>query len=337
MPIIPVDQLIQTSIAAFQKASVPIDEARLITNLLIKANLAGHDSHGVIRIPSYVEGVRGGHIRPNARVQLLEETPTSAQIDGGGGFGQVVMTKAVEMALQKSEQLPISLVTVRNYSHYGQLGSYAQMISEKDRIGIVLLGGKKGFVVPWGGRAGRIYMNTLAIAVPSNKPFPVVLDIASSVAPYGKVLMKRARNEPCPEGWLIDAAGNPSTNPHLDLSKGEGGLLPIGGAAAGHKGSGLAFMLGILATTLSGAGSSREGSLVIAINPQYFMPIDAFKVEVDEFIDYIHATPPATGFDEVLVPGERSHRETQRRLREGVFVEEGTWGQIQALASELEE
>ena len=334
MPIVPADQLRQVSIAAFQKAGVSNDAASLITNLLIKANLAGHDSHGVIRIPDYIGGVRKDHIRPHAEIQILQETPTSAKIDGGAGFGQVVLTDGVEIALQKSNRAPISLVTVTNYSHCGQLGSYAQMISAKDRIGILLLGKQKGAVVPWGAITGRLYQNTLAVSVPSNKPFPVVLDMATSVAPFGKILMKRARNEPCPAGWLINAAGTPTNNPHLDLSAGEAGLLPLGGLAAGNKGSGLTFMLGILATMLPGAGAGGEGTLIIAINPEYFMSIDAFKIEVNQFIDYLHETPPATEFEGVLVPGERSHRETQRQLQEGLFVEEKTWKEIQALASE---
>ncbi len=335
MPVIPVNQLTQISTTAFQKAGVPTEDARLITDLLIKANLAGHDSHGVIRIPSYISGVRNNSIRPHPKIQTCDETPTSARMDGDRGFGQVVLTKGVEIALEKCNQTPISLVTVMNYSHCGQLGSYARMISAQDRVGIVLLGKQKGAVVPWGGRTGRLYQNTLAIAVPSNKPFPVVLDMATSVAPFGKVLMKRARNEPCPDGWLIDAEGNPTTDPHVDFSKGEAGFLPLGGlTAGGQKGSGLTFMLGILATTLSGVGASGEGTLIISINPDYFTPIEAFKAEVDGFIDYLHATPAAEGFEEVLVPGERSHRETQRQLKEGIFVEEETWQRIQELGTE---
>ena len=333
MPTVPVEALRQIAVTAFRKAGVPEEDARLITGLLVKANLAGHDSHGVIRIPSYVEGVGKSRICPGAEIETLDDTSTSARLKGNRNFGQVVMSRAARMALENSDRAPISLITAMDYSHCGQLGSYAEMISAEGRVGIVLLGKQKGPVVPYGGRKGRLYMNTLAVAVPTNRPYPVVLDMATSIAPFGKILVKRSRNEPCPEGWLVDGDGNPSTDPHLDLSGGKGGLLPLGSPLAGHKGSGLAFMLGILTTALSGAGAQAEGSLIIAVNPEFFTTVEAFKDEADRFIDALHDTPPAPGFDGVLVPGERSHQEAQRRLREGIYVEPETWEKIEALAS----
>ena len=332
MPTLPVDQLREVATTVFRRVHVPEEDARLIAGLLVKANLAGHDSHGVVRIPSYIEGVKQGQIRPGAELQVLDETPTSVRLKGGNNFGQVVLTRGIERALEKSAQAPISMVTVMQYSHCGQLGSYAQMLAAQNRIGMVLLGKQRGVVVPWGGRQGRLYQNTMSLAIPSRKPFPLVLDMATSVAPFGKILVQQARDEPCPEGWIVDAEGNPSTDPHLDFSRGEGGMLPLGGPLAGHKGSGLSFVLGLLVTALSGAGSELEGTLIIAINPATYTPMNHFMDEVDHYIDYLHATPPAAGFDQVLAPGERSYRESQRRRQEGIYVEPGTWEQIQALA-----
>lgn len=332
MPTLPVDQLHQTATAAFLNAGVPPQETRLVVDLLIKANLAGHDSHGVVRIPSYAAAIERGQIRPGAAIEVIDETPTSVRLNGNANFGQVVLTRAAERALEKSAHTPISLVTATHYSHCGQLGSYAQILSEQNRIGLVLLGKQRGAVVPTGGRQGRLYQNTLALALPTRNAFPLILDMATSIAPFGKILVQRARNEPCPEGWLIDADGNPSTNPHLDFSSGEGGMLPLGAPLVGQKGSGLSFILGILTTALSGAGRDREGTLIIAINPTTYAPIDHFLDEVEHYIDYLHATPPAPGCDQVLAPGERSHRETQRRLQEGIYVEPKTWQQIQDLA-----
>ena len=332
MPTLSADQLHQCTTAAFLNAGVPAPDARLIADLLLKANLEGHDSHGVVRIPSYIAGIERGHIRPGAELEILDETPTSIRLKGHSNFGQVVLTRAAERALEKSAQAPIAMATATEYSHCGQLGSYAQILAAADRIGLVLLGKQRGAVVPWGGRQGRLYQNTLALALPTGGEIPLVLDMATSIAPFGKILVKRARNEPCPEGWLIDAEGNPSTDPHLDFSSGEGGMLPLGHPLAGHKGSGLSFVLGILATALSGAGEHREGTLIIAINPATCMPIEDFSDEVERYVDYLHATPPAPGFDQVLTPGERAYRESQRRREQGIYVESETWEKIRRLA-----
>jgi uncharacterized oxidoreductase len=332
MPTVSVKELKHVAYTAFYNAGVPEDEAHLIADLLVKANLAGHDSHGVINAPYYIKAIKKGRIKPGINPQIIEETATSAQINGGRGLGQVVLSYAAKVAIQKSETSPIALVTATNYSHCGQLGSYARMLSNEDRIGLALLGrrGGEGYIAPWGGSKGRFYINTLAIALPSNQPFTVLLDMATSVVPYGKVELKHARQEACPEGWIIDAQGNPSTDPR-DLFNG-GALLPLGGATAGHKGSGLAFMVGLLAATIAGAELEAEGALLIAINPQYFMPPTTFKEEVDRYVEFVHATPPAEGFDTVLVPGERSYLETQKRLKKGVFVEKETWEKLVSLA-----
>lgn len=332
MPTLAADELREVTTTAFRRVHVPEQDARLIADLLVQANLAGHDSHGVVRIPSYIEAVKNGQIRPGTEIKISEETSTSACLRGGDNFGQVVLKRGTEQALEKSAHSPISMVTVTDYSHCGQLGSYAQMLAAENRIGMVLLGKQRGVVVPWGGRRGRLYQNTLALAIPSRKPFPLVLDMATSIAPFGKILLQQARNEPCPAGWIIDAEGNPSTDPHLNFSGGEGGILPLGAPLAAQKGSGLSFFLGLLVTALSGCSSAGEGSLIIAMNPTICTTMECFLDEVDSYIEYLHETPPAPGFKQVLAPGERSYNETQRRLREGIYVEPETWARIQALA-----
>ena len=336
MPVITADILTDTTATALRRAGVPCSEAALVTRLLVKANLAGHDSHGVVRVPGYIRAVRSGRIRANASIDVIHNTSTSARVLGNRSFGQIVVSRAVEVALAISRGSGLSLVSAQGYSHCGQLGSYAEMASAAGQIGLVILGKQRGALVPWGGRGGRLYQNTLAIAVPSHKPHPVVLDMAASVAPFGKILMKRMRNEQCPDGWLVDADGNPSNDPNLDLSGGGGGLLPLGSPVAGHKGSGLAFMLGILATVLSGQGAGGEGLLVMTIDPDPFTSIEALKSEVDAYVDYLNESPAAPGVDRVLVPGERSYLETQRRTREGVYVEQNTWDEIVDLAAEGE-
>ena len=263
---------------------------------------------------------------------MSDDGPTTARLRGGFNFGHVVLTQAAEMALDRSEGQPLAIVTATEYGHSGQLGSYAEMLSGQGRIGLVLLGKQRGAVVPWGGRQGRLYQTTLALAVPSRQSFAVVLDMATSVAPFGKILVKRVRDEPCPEGWLVDSEGRSVTNPHADLNGGEVGMLPLGGTLAGNKGSGLTFMLAILTTALSGAGSALEGTLFIAIDPTVYMAYDEFLDQVDAYVGYLQQTPPAADCERVLVPGDRSHRETRRRQREGIWIESSTWDKIQQRA-----
>jgi len=332
MPTLDVDFLRETSERAFVNSGVGEGVARQVVGLLIQANLAGHDSHGVVRIPSYVHAVQNGRVDPDAIVEVLDDGPTFARLKGNRAFGQVVLCRAVEIALEKSASAAISMVSVYEYSHCGQLGAYAGMIAEKDRVGMLFLGKQRGSVVPAGGKKGRLYQNTLAIALPSAGDFPVVLDMATSVAPFGKILVKRARNEPCPEGWLVDGEGKPTTDPFTDLSGGNGGLLPLGVPHAGHKGSGLTFVLGILASALSGAYETGEGTLVMAINPDMFGGRDAFLEQVSACVAYLQETEPVRGVDRVLVPGERSYEATEEKKREGVFIEDSTWDQIREFA-----
>ena len=332
MPTLDADHLRDISKRAFVKAGVGQTVAEQVVQLLIQANLAGHDSHGVVRIPSYVNAVRNGRVDPNASIDVLDDGPTFTRLKGNRAFGQVALSKAVDVALEKSAQSAMSMVSVYEYSHCGQLGAYAARIAAEGCVGMLFLGKQRGSVVPTGGKKGRLYQNTLAIALPSDGDFPVVLDMATSVAPFGKILVKRARNEQCPEGWLVDEDGNPTTDPFTDLSGGKGGLLPLGVPNAGHKGSGLTFVMGILATALSGANESGEGTLVVAINPAIFGDKDSFMQQVSACVDYMQDTEPADGVDRVIVPGQRSYEETEQKKREGIFVEDSTWDQIRELA-----
>lgn len=333
MPTLDQEHLREMSEKAFVKAGVGKSVASQVVHLLIQANLAGHDSHGVVRIPSYVQAVKNGRVDPEAVVEVIDDGPTFTRLKGNRAFGQVALSKAVEVALEKASQSAISMVSVYEYSHCGQLGAYAAQIAQQDCVGMLFLGKQRGSVVPTGGKKGRLYQNTLAIALPSEGAFPVVLDMATSVAPFGKILVKRARNEQCPEGWLVDEDGKPTTDPFTDLSGGKGGLLPLGVPNAGHKGSGLTFVMGILATALSGANESGEGTLVVAINPAIFGDKDTFLEQVLDGVNYLQETEPVEGVDRVIVPGQRSHEETEQKKRDGIFVEDSTWEQIREFAS----
>jgi uncharacterized oxidoreductase len=336
MPTVRAEPLREFSVNVFLAAGVPEDETRIVSDCLVEANLTGHDSHGVLRIPSYVSGLRRGGLVPGARMEVYNETPTSVKLDGKRGFGQVAMVRGMDLAIAKSRSGPIGLTTVTGCGHTGQLSFYALAAARQGRIGVVLLGGRRGRVAPHGGLDGRMYVNALSIAVPGAGEDPAVLDMSVSATGFGKLLVQRARNEPCPEGWLIDGQGRPVTDPFADLSEGKGAILPLGGALSGHKGSGLAFMVSLLcglAERGDDPASGEVGHLLMAIDVAAFLPLTAFQAQVADFIRHVKASRPSEA--EVLVPGERSARTRRARLEAGIPLEETTWKELNALADEL--
>lgn len=215
MPIFKADYLQDISSRILQSLGAPRAEADRVAELLVEANLVGHDSHGVIRIPQYVSFLKDGLITPGAPLQVEQETPSTAVINGNWGFGQVIATRATEIAVEKARQCAVSVVTVYNANHIGRLGSYTLQAA---RAGIVCLltanahGGGLS-VAPYGGTARRLATNPISIAAPSGGE-PIVLDITTSVVAEGKVRVKRNRGEQTPPGWIIDAEGAPTTDPN---------------------------------------------------------------------------------------------------------------------------
>jgi uncharacterized oxidoreductase len=344
MPIFTAEQLKQFGRDIFKASGASEEEATLVMEALVSANLAGHDSHGVIRISQYVQAIRKGQLIPGAKFEIVRQTPSTALVNGNWGFGMVIARKAMELAIEKARTHKISAIGVFNSNHVGRLGDYCLMAAQQDLIGICMVNacGKAQNVAPFGGRAPRLATNPIAIAVPSKGEIPLVLDIATSTVSQGKIRVKVNRKEPVPQGWLIDPEGNPSTDPEVLYKTPPGALLPLGGSV-GYKGFGLAFMIEIFSGILTTAGYSREdarrlgnGTFLIVIDVENFVPISIFKDQVADLIRYIKTCPPMPGFEEVLVPGEPELKETQRRQKEGIFVEEETWNQILTIARELQ-
>ena len=340
MPTFSADTLREVAVRILKAVPVPDGEARTVADLLVDSNLAGHDSHGILRLPQYLGMVRDGSILPGAPLKIVQETPATAVLDGGWGFGQVVARRAAEMAVQKARACAVAAVSVRRCNHVGRLGAYAALPCEAGMVGLLFVNGHAGDqgVAPYGGTARRLSTNPFAAAVPSEGGPPVVLDITTSVVAGGKIRLARARQEKVPEGCLIDSEGRPTTDPNVYYDPPRGALLPFGG----HKGYGLSVMIDLLAGTLSGAGASapdapRSGNalLAVAVDVGRFKPLAAFREEVREFIDHVRTSPTAPGVAEILIPGERAFRERERRLREGIQVEGQTWGQILDAAKRL--
>lgn len=343
MPNFTPKQLNRIAADIFQAASVPSDEAQIISELLVDANLVGHDSHGVIRIPQYIKRLKDGDIQPGTAMEVERESASHAVINGNWGFGQVIAQKAMLLAIRKAQSNVISAVSIYDCNHIGRLGSYTIMAAEQGLIGITMVnaGGAALSVAPFGGIDRRLGTNPISVAVPACDADPIVLDITSSVVAQGKIEVAVNRGDSVPLGWLIDNKGNLTTNPHDFDSSAPGSILPLGGLA-GHKGFGLGLIIDVLAGTLSGSGCSGSenarvcnATLMIVIDIARFIPLEEYRRHIDKLETFMKNSPPAPGFDEILMPGEIESRKKQQRLSEGIPIDDETWRQIQETAANV--
>jgi uncharacterized oxidoreductase len=341
MPVFTPEYLHKVAYNIYIAKGTPAEEAEIVAAHQVKANLVGHDSHGVIHIHEYCERIDKGHIVPGAPFVVEQETPSTAVINGNWGFGFVVTEKATRMVIEKAKTQGVAAITVHLQSHIGRLGDYPTMIMKEGMIGMITADSGAGpkAVAPFGGRARRLGTNPICIGMPSDLEGPVLLDMATSAVAAGKIGLARNRNESVPVGWIIDKEGNPTTDPN-DYPAG-GAILPVG-ADQGHKGYGLSFMVEIFSGLLTGLGFGidpqarhNDGVFVTAFDVEKFRPLADFKKEVKEFAEFVKTSPPASGFSEVLYPGELEHRTEQKRRAEGIFIEDETWHQITEIMKEL--
>ena len=302
----------------FSAAGVPRHVAETVSEILVSANLAGHDSHGVLRIPTYLDGIANGSIVPAAEPEVVRQHTNTLIIDGHQGMGIYTARKAIDLAIEKTGETGICCISFRRVGHIGRLGEYAETAARAGCIAIITVGvGTVDAVVPYGAAGGRLGTNPIAIGVPTGDQAPFVLDIATSVVAEGKLQVARAEKSRLPEGYILDRHGKPSTDP-VDFYDG-GYLLPFGA----HKGSGLSLLTCLL-SGLSGVSEVEEGTLAGAfmqvMRVDAFTPLGPYQRGVRAFLDSIKAMPPAAGFDEVLVPGDFEYRTRAKRLIEGVDV-----------------
>lgn len=324
----------------FEAAGVPSDQAQVAIHHLVEANLMGHDSHGVIRIPGYVQQLRTGAIQPVGKQQVVRETPASLVIDARGSFGIVLAYQAMQWAIERAKQHTFGAVAVHHSSHIGRLGAYPPLAAEQDCIGIVMLNGGAQFTAPFGGVGRRLPPNPIAVSVPSSHGPAMMLDMTTSMVAGGKIDVLHARGQPVPEGWLVDAQGVSVSDPAL-FNAGQAAMLPLGGAL-GYKGYGLAMMIDAIAGGLSWAGCSSEqptrgssGYIAIAIKIESFIDIQEYKGEVGKLIDWVKSSPTMPGVEKIYVPGEIEDELRRKRQSEGVYIEAKTWEEIQHTAREL--
>ena len=340
MPTVQAERLTEIAKRLLQSAGAAEDEASTVARHCIGANLVGHDSHGIIAIPTYIGRMKAGHIVPGAPVEVIQETPTTTVVDGNWGFGFVVSEQVMATTIEKARKNGVAAATVRRQGHVGRIADYSLMAAEADMIGLMTAdsGRSAKSVVPFGGREPRLGTNPICIAMPSNLEGPMFVDMATSAVAGGKLNLAAARGKSIPEGWLVDKDGNPTTDP---ADKAEGAMLPLGGTE-GHKGYGLSSMVEIFSGVLTGlgfghdpSGRHNDGCFMAVFDVGAFRPLDEFKQEVTDFAAYLKSSPPADGFDEVYYPGELEHLRSQKLRVEGVDVENSTWQKLAALADEF--
>ena len=334
------DRLRKLSTAIFAAAGCDQAEADRISHYLVEANLAGHDSHGVLRIPSYVDWLRTGKVYANKIIKIVFENEVIAVADGEFGFGQTVGEQAMKLGIAKSERHGVSVVALRNSGHLGQIGAWALMATRANRISIhfVNTSGAGILVPPHGGISRRISANPIAAGIPVQNGSPLILDISTSTIAEGKIRLALNQGVPVPDHCIIDALGRPTNDPKVFYGNPPGAILPFGG----HKGYGLAMIAEMLAGALTGSSCSNpnasrvvNGMLTILLSPRFFITEEAFHEEARRFIAYVKSSKKVSPDADILVPGELEEKTRQQRLREGVEVDDTTWNQILATGRSL--
>jgi LDH2 family malate/lactate/ureidoglycolate dehydrogenase len=333
---VPAAELQEFTKAVFIAAGVPSEDAALEAEVLVWANLRGVDSHGVLRIPWYVDLIAQGDMNPRPTIRVEKETAATVLIDGDHALGPVVTTVAMRRAIDKARAAGIGWAVIRNTTHQGAMGYYALMAVEAGMAGIAIVCSPPN-MAPFGARTAGVHNSPIAIAVPAGRHRPLCVDMATSVAAGGKLSLARDKGVPLPPGWALDEAGQPTTDANRAKI-----LLPFGGP----KGSGLAMMFETLTSLMvgnpllgpalsgeAGAGRHRQNSVVAAIDIGAFTDLAAYRAEVDRLIDGLRALPRAEGVAEVLVPGEPEDRSTDERRRRGIPLPTGTVENLRSVAA----
>jgi LDH2 family malate/lactate/ureidoglycolate dehydrogenase len=327
-------QLHRVTTAVFVAAGAPEDIALEMSDGLVEANLAGHDSHGVLRIPEYIGGIEDGRIDPRARPTVVTETRTSALVDGNWAFGQVSARFATDLAIAKAKDAKTAVISLVRCNHIGQLGRWSGRAAAQDVIALIVWGGRGGStspqplaMAPYGGAERAFGTNPIAIGLPGGDTPDVVVDFATAVIAEGKLRVHRAEGTDLPAGCILDKEGRPSVDPN-DFYDG-GVLLPFGG----HKGYALAMFIEMLCGAFSPGdqynGNGRRGSVVVwAVDACAFRSRASYTDNANFVIGRVKGMRPAQGFDEVLIPGEPEIRSKAARLKDGILISQTTWDRI---------
>ncbi|GLK74013.1 Ldh family oxidoreductase [Ancylobacter dichloromethanicus] len=328
---------------AMRRCGLPAEGAAKVAELMTEADLTGADAHGIFRLPQYVRRLKAGGVNPTPALVVERRAPAVAMIDGDNGMGHVVMARAAETAIEMARDTGVAWVGVRRSNHAGPAALYAEMPVCHGMVGLYSVVASSNHMAVWGGTSSLLGTNPLAVGIPCGDAPPVVLDIATTVVSYGTVKKYVMQDKALPEGWLVSRAdGAPVTDPRRT---GEGLLLPIGG----HKGSGLALILGILAGTLNGAAFGRDvvdfnadsstetntGHFILALDVERFMPAATFGALLKAQLDDLRSDTPLPGTGDIRLPGDQRAVRRAERGENGVPIPAPLERQLDELAAGL--
>src|SRR3954465_15768466 len=349
MGTIQLNNLIDFVAEVFSHSESSPEEARRIATYLTTANLTGHDSHGVIRVPVYIRWKKTGNVVPNQTPELMVDTPALAVVDGKFGYGQTVTPQAVRIGIEKCKASGLSAVALRNAGHIGRVGDWAEMAAAEGLVSVHFVNAAGSLLVaPFGGVHKRLSTAPYCVGIPRKGQDPIVLDFATSIVAEGKGLVASRGGKKLPKGALVDHDGTLSEDPAVlygphakdgprDHTKGTGAIRAFGE----HKGSGLAFICELLGGALTGTGATAggrqfaNGMLAFYVDPKVIDPSNYFDEEISRYTDFIRETKPIAGVDTVLVPGDPERKMRAERTKNGVPLPDDTWAAIVNTAREV--
>ena len=327
---------------AYRAVGIPASDAERAAELMAASDLSGADGHGVFRLPQYIRRIKAGGLNTTPHIRVIRHARSAAIVDGDNGLGSLVVAQAVEEAIALAGDNGVGWVGVRRGNHAGAAAVYAAMPLVHDMIGLYFAVGNANHLPPWGGVDMLLSTNPIAIAVPALEEPPLILDMAATVAAYGKVKVAAQQGKRMPEGWMIDREGQPLTDPNR---ADDGFLQPIGG----YKGAALALMFGLLAGTLNGAANGADvvdfnkddvtptntGQAICVIDIKALAEPVSFKRQVDAVIRQLHGSALLPGFDRIRLPGEDRHRRAVERQAQGIPIPPALRRGLDQLAAEL--
>ena len=342
MPVIQHDALNDLCYRLFTATGIPDADARTVADHVVESHLNGHDSHGTWLVPGYARAMQKSYVRWED-TETVRDTPTLRVVNGKGANGIVACNRAIDIAVEKARQSTFGFVGLNSVTHICRLGDYPPRIAEQGMIGMVWLNGGGLFLSPFGSADRRLRPEPIAFSAPRQNGPPFMLDMTMTVVAGGKIIQKNLRDEAMPEGWVIDQAGQPVTDPKRYLEEPDNtGVLPLGGMQFGHKGYGLGMMVEMLVGPLSHAGCTKQdgkdggGVMVLAINIEDFIGLDDYESEVEQMAEWVCSARPLPGFKKVYAPGEIEQETKARLLVDGIDLPQKVWDDIGEVAGELD-
>lgn len=335
---LPADRLRSFTTAIFSAAGCDSVEAARIATHLVEANLVGHDSHGVLRVPSYVQWLKAGKVLAGRSIKVAFENDTLAVVDGQFGFGQTIGEQATQLGIAKCRKSGVAVVALRNSGHLGRIGDWPLLAAKAGLVSLHFVNttGAGILVAPFGGTQRRLSANPIAAGVPVLGRPPILLDMSACTIAEGKIRVALNKGVPVPQNCIIDSQGHPTTDPKDFYADPPGAILSI----AGHKGYGLAIVCEILAGAFTGGGCSNpknadrviNGMFSIYLDPARFQDDAVYQADIERFIEWVKSSARVDPHGDILMPGEIEERTRDRRLREGIEIDDTTWSQIVATA-----